>query len=184
MSVRPDLLSALPGLVADRIRPVLPELRACHGMVGGFDLEELKRVGVAAPAVLVSRLGLEAVRPMGGPHRLFHVNMAAFIVARDQLGLPRDEAMGNIASAILRLVPDANWGEPGVGPAEQVSERVLVNSAARNVTTNLAAVIWKQPIVLEPLPETETVPIQLYLGQAPNVGTGNADQYDMIGEPG
>lgn len=184
MSVRVDLLAALPGLVAERIKLALPELRECRGMVGGFDLEELKRSGLSNPAVLVSRLGLEAVRPMAGPHRLFHVNMAAFIITRDAMGLPRDVAMGNIASVILRLVPDANWGEPGVGPAEQVSERVLVNSAARNVTTNLAAVIWKQPIVLDPLPEAEAVPIQLYVGQSPNVGLGYEDQYDEVGEAG
>lgn len=184
MSVRHDLLAALPDLIADRIRPVLPELRDCKGMVGGFDLEELKRSGLAAPAVLISRLGLEAVRPVAGPHRLFHVNMAAFIITRDTMGLSRDAAMGNIAAAILRLVPDANWGEPGVGPAEQVAERILVNSAARNVTTNLAAVVWKQPVVLDPLPEAETVPIQLYLGQDPDVGPGNEDQYETIGEPG
>lgn len=184
MSVRLDLLAALPGLVADQIKTVLPGLQACKGMVGGFDLEELKRGGFPAPAVLVSRLGLEAVRPMGGPHRLFHINMAAFIVTRDAMGLPRDEAMGNIAAAILRIVPDANWGEPGIGPAEQVAERVLVNSAARNVTTNLAAVIWKQPIVLDPIPDCPKVPIQLYLGQAPRIGPGFEDHYWPVGEPG
>jgi len=183
MSVRIDLLAALPGLVADRIKLALPELSECRGMVGGFDLEELKRSGMSNPAVLVSRLRLEAVRPMAGPHRLFHINMAAFIITRDAMGLPRDVAMGNIASAILRMVPDATWGEAGVGPAEAVSERVLVNSAARNVTTNLAAVIWKQPIVLDPLPETEIVPIQLYVGQAPDIGSGNEDQYETIGGP-
>lgn len=162
MSARTDLLAVLPRLVAERIALALPELRECRAMVGGFDLEELKRSSIPAPAVLVSRLGLEAARTLTGPHRLFHVNMAAFIVTRDVMGLPRDISMGNIAAAILRLVPDACWGQPDLGPAEAVSERVLVNSAARNVTSNLAAVIWKQPIVLEPLPEGAVVPLEFY----------------------
>lgn len=184
MSLNPDLLSALPGLVAARIKLALPELVTCKGMVGGFDLGELKRQGFPAPAVLVSRIGLSQGQTMGGPQYLFNVQMAAFIVTRDAMGLPRDVAMGNIAAAILRLVPDTNWGEIGVGPAEKVAERVLVNSATRDVTTNLAAVTWVQPVALDPWPEAEVVPIQLYVGQNPEIGPGNEDKYETMGAPG
>lgn len=181
---REDLIAQLPDLIAAKIAPVLPSLRACKGMVGGFDVEELKRQGISAPAVLVSRLGIEQHKNMAGPHRLFAISMAAFIVTRDTMGLPRDIAAANIASALLRMIPDANWGEPGVGPAEDVEERVLVTRAARDATASLSAVIWRQPVVLEPLPASDPLPIQLYLGQAPNVGPGFEDDYDTIGEPG
>lgn len=181
---REDLIAQLPSLIAARIATVLPDLRDCKGMVGGFDVAELKRKGFAAPAVLVSRLGIEQHKTMAGPHRLFAISMAAFIVTRDAMGLPRDIAAANIASALLRLIPDTNWGEAGVGPAEAVEERVLVTRAAREVTASLSAVIWRQPVALEALPASDPLPIQLYLGQAPKVGPGHEGDYDTIGEPG
>lgn len=181
---REDLIARLPDLIAAQVATVLPDLRVCKGMVGGFDVAELKRQGFAAPAVLVSRLGIEHRQTLAGPHRLFAISMAAFIVTRDAMGLPRDIAAANIASALLRMIPDANWGEPGVGPAEDVEERVLVTRAARDVTASLSAVIWRQPVALEPLPGSDPLPIQLYVGQEPRVGPGFEEDYDTIGEPG
>lgn len=181
---REDLIAQLPDLVAAQIKLILPELRLCKGMVGGFDVEELKRQGLAAPAVLVSRLGIDQRQTLGGPHRLFTVTMAAFVVTRDTMGLPRDIAAANIVQALLRRIPDAVWSEPGVGPAEDVEERVLVTRAARDVTASLSAVMWRQPVALEALPEAEPVEIQLYLGQAPQVGPGFEGDYTPIGEPG
>jgi len=181
---REDLIAQLPDLIAVKVAALLPALRLCKGMVGGFDVAELKRQGFQAPAVLVSRLGVDTMKPLAGPHRLYSVSMAAFVVTRDVMGLPRDIAAANIVSGLLRLVPDANWGEPGVGPAEDVEERVLVTRAARDATASLSAVIWRQPVALEALPATEPLPIQLYVGQAPNVGPGFEGDYDTIGEPG
>lgn len=166
MSAAPqaDLLAGLPDLVADRIKLRLPELRQCKGMVGGFDLEELKRQGIQAPAVLVSRLGVTPLPTLAGPHRRYAVSMAAFIVTRDTMGLSRDIALGNISSTLLQMVPDHCWGIAGVGPADKVEERVLVNRDARQVTAALAAIVWQQPVTLTPLPEAEPVPVELYLG--------------------
>ncbi|MGP9788944.1 hypothetical protein [Roseinatronobacter sp. NSM] len=159
-----DLLAQLPDLIADRIKLRLPDLRQCKGMVGGFDLEELKRQGIQAPAVLVSRLGVAPMPTLAGPHRRYAVSMAAFIVTRDAMGLSRDIALGNIASVLLQVVPDNCWQIAGVGPADKVEERVLVNRDARQATAALAAIVWQQPLTLTPHPDATPMPVELYLG--------------------
>lgn len=159
---REDLLAQLPALIAVAIKETLPHLQDCSGMVGGFDIEELKRQGLRAPAVRVSRLGVSAMSGYAGPHRRFGVGMAAFVITKDQMGLPRDIAMSNIVAALLQMIPDNCWGETGVGAAEQVEERVLVNREARQITASLSAVTWRQPVTLAPLPEGEALPIEFY----------------------
>lgn len=159
---RDDLLAELPNLIASQISAALPELQTCAGMLGGFDIEELKRQGLKAPAVLVSRLGVTHTTGFAGPHRRVAVAMAAFVVTRDQLGLKREIALGNISSTLLRMVPDNCWGLAGVGPADQVAERVLVNREARSVTAALSAVTWNQMVTLAPLPDSEIIPIEFY----------------------
>lgn len=161
---REDLLAALPDLVAERIEDHMPRLKTCEGMLGGFDLDELKRSGLASPAVLVSRLGVRPRDTLAGPHRRVTLAMAAFVVTRDEMGLKRDTALSNITSALLNLVPDECWGLAGVGEAERVEERVLINRAARQATASLAVVTWDQPVTLAALPEGTVLRPELYLG--------------------
>lgn len=165
--IRPDLLGALPDLVADRIAAVLPGLRTCRGMTGGFDLEELKRQSLAAPAVLVSRLAITPRPATAGPRRLWTVAMAAFVVTRDSATLKRDAAAAAITQALLELIPDANWGEPGLGPAERAEARVLVGQGAREITAHLSAVTWDQPVTFGPNLTEAPLPIELYVGGEP-----------------
>ena len=66
---RADLLAALPDLIAERIKVTLPELKTCKGQAGRFDLEALKKKSIAAPAVLISNLGLRRARPSPAPVR-------------------------------------------------------------------------------------------------------------------
>lgn len=164
---RHDLLAALPDLVAARIHTVLPGLRTCRGMAGAFDLEELKRQSLVAPAVLVSCLAVTPRKTLAGPHRLWTAAMAAFVVTRDAPGLKRDAAAGAIVQALLGLIPDSHWAEPGLGPAEGVEARVMVGQGAREITAHLSAVSWDQPVTFAPLPEAPVVPIEIYVGGEP-----------------
>jgi hypothetical protein len=181
-ATRPDLLAALPGLVAARIRLVLPGLRECRGIAGRFNLDMLKARGVAAPAVLVSRLRLRQDQTFAGPHHTFIVQMGAFIVARDELGLGRDEAVANIAQALLQLIPDTLWGLPAdLGPAQDVAEEPILSVSTESRAIALSAVTWSQPVALRGLPEALAITPQLYLGQAPRIGAAFEDDYELIG---
>lgn len=164
---RPDLLAALPELVATRIHTVLPGLRTCRGMAGAFDLEELKRQSLAAPAVLVSCLAVTPRQALAGPHRTWTAAMAAFVVTRDAPGLKRDAAAAAIVQTLLGLIPDNHWAEPGVGPAERVEARVMVGQGAREITAHLSAVSWEQPLTFAALPAAAVVPLAIYVGGEP-----------------
>ncbi|MFN4058219.1 MAG: hypothetical protein ACK4HW_08560 [Roseinatronobacter sp.] len=159
-----SLLSDLPGVIAAAIHAHLPDLAECVPMLGGFDLDELKRTSVKAPAIRVTRLGLRPRDTRAGPHRRFDAMMAAFVITRDRTGLPRDAALSNLTAALLALIPDNRWGTEGIGEAQDAEERVLINGAARGVALSLAAVTWVQPVTLAPLPEGVALPLELYLG--------------------
>lgn len=178
---RPDLLAALPGLIAARIHILLPGLRQCEGMAGRFDLDELKTVQARAPAVLVSRLGSTMPRPLAGPHYIYALRMAAFVVTRDALDLQRDLAAASICQALLQRIPDAAWGLGGVGPATDVADQSLSGAALKAKGISLWAVSWTQPVTLSPLPAQSVIPVALYVGQAPWIGAAHEDDYDLVG---
>lgn len=167
MTLRPDLLAALPGIVAERLHEVLPGLRDCAGMAGGFDLADLKREGIAAPAVRVSVLGVAPLGAEAGPRRRWVASMAAYIVTRDTMGLPRDAAALAIGQTLLATIPDQTWSEPGLGPAERPELRVIVGRGAREIALHLSAVTWRQPLVFEALDPGTPLPIEVYVGGAP-----------------
>ncbi len=178
-----DLLARLPEIIAARIRVVLPGLRDCRGMAGRFDLDQLKQRGVAAPAVLVSRLRIRQDQTVAGPLYLWQVQMVAFILTREELGLPRDVAAANIAQVLLRLIPDQVWGRPGdLGAAFDVAEEPLITAGSEKQALSLSAVTWTQPISLAGMPVAPAIVPELYLGQAPRIGAAFEKDYDLIGD--
>lgn len=179
--IRPDLLSDLPEMIAGEVKTVLPELRDCKGMAGPFNLEELKVKGVAAPAVFVSVLGLRPDAGFTGSVPSWKIDMAAYVVTKDSLGLPRDLAAANICQSLLVLIPNKNWGEDGLGEAEKVAARSLVTAAMKKLTTSLWAVTWEQPVVLHGQDNAAPMPIELYVGQSPDIGAGHEGDYELIG---
>ena len=176
------LLSSLPELVAAGIAVALPGLRDCRGFAGRLDPKVIKARGIAAPAVLVSRLRLRQDRTLAGPHHTFRAQMAAFILCKDELGLPRDIGAANIAQRLLTLIPEADWGQPDhLMPAEAVTEEPLVSADSDGLGMALTAVTWEQVIALSPLPTPEALRPALYLGQAPLIGAAHVDAYELMG---
>lgn len=178
---RPDLLAALPGCAAESIRAVLPQLRDCRGIAGRLNLDEVKRRGINAPAVLVSRLGARQVQALAGPLHVFEVSMAAFVVTRDAVGLPREDAAQAITAALLRLVPENTWRQVGVGPAEKVAEQALATTDTEKSAISLWAVTWVQNVTLQDRPAPGEIAPELYLGQAPLIGAAHEADYERIG---
>lgn len=176
-----DFLASLPGAIAAELRELLPGLRQCEGMEGRFDLDELKTVTARAPAVLVARLGASMPRPLAGPHWHYHLRMAAFVVTKDTLDLRRDLAAGAICQALLRRIPGATWGLAACGDARDVADQSLSGAALKAKGIALWAVTWTQPVVLADLPEDVPVALELYVGQAPEIGAAHEDDYVRIG---
>lgn len=178
----PDLLGSLPATIAGGIATVLPGLKECRAIAGRLNVDQLRQLGVKTPAVLVSRLRARQDRSYAGPHRTFRLQMAAFILCKDELGLPRDLAAANIAQVLLNLIPDQQWGLPDdVMPAEAVCEEPLVSVEANKSGLALTAVTWEQVAALAPFPSPEPISPELYLGQAPAIGAGHEGDYELIG---
>lgn len=146
MSGSPALLSGLPQLVCDQVDVILPDLKKCAPHEGKFNLEELKKSGVASPAVLISVLGAKQGRSLAGHSIEFPLSMAAYVIAKDGLGAPRDVRAMNICQALLSLIPEQNWGEAALGRAHNVNLHSLITGKSRDVTVSLWAVTWTQPV--------------------------------------
>lgn len=179
----PDLLATLPATVAAAIHAALPGLRDCRGIAGRLNVEQIRQLGIKTPAVLVSRLRSVQDKTYGGPHRTFRLQMAAFILCKDELGLPRDLAAANIAQVLLTLVPDQQWGLiDDLMPAEAVTEEPLVSIEANKQGLALTAVLWEQVAALTPFSTAEAITPEVYLGQAPEIGAAHEDDYERIGD--
>lgn len=180
-AARTTLLSELPELIAGEIKLVFPDLRQCEGMAGPFNLEDLKATGIKAPAVLVSMLGLRQDKTFSGAVQSYAMDMAAYVVTKDALGLPRDDAAANICQGLLAMIPDEIWGQEDLGAAQKVGARSLVTRAVKKMTASLWAVTWSQPVTFRGEDFVGAQPIELYVGQSPDVGADHEADYELIG---
>lgn len=176
----PDLLGTLPATIAHAIKAALPGLRDCRAIAGRLDVGQIKQLGIKTPAVLVSRLRLRQDKTHAGPHHGFRVQMAAFILCKDELGLQRDLAAANIAQVLLTLIPENQWGLfDDVAPAEAVAEEPLVSIEANKQGLALTAVTWEQIIAVSPFPAPEPISPKLYVSMS--VSGESASDHEQIG---
>jgi len=179
MSISPTLLSDLPQSICAKIKEGLPHLNTCKAIEGKFDLTELKRQGLASPAVLVSVLGGKQDVTYAGSAYSFALSMAAYVVTRDSMGLPRAQAAAAILQSLMGLIPGETWGDPALGAAQDVKMTCLVSSKVQSNAVSLWAVTWTQPITLF-CDVPQIVPIELYVADAPNTGADRtADDFSL-----
>jgi hypothetical protein len=180
---RPDLLFALPSIAADRIAAAMPGLRTCIGFSGRLTVARLKEHAVAAPAVLVVRLGAVQSQTYAGPARTWTVRMAAFVVTKDMLGAEgrRDEQAGRIAQVLLGLIPETTWGLDGfVGAAERLSEEPLITEDSEKAATALHVITWQHEVSLGWQDDAAPINPEVWLGYAPDIGAAHEDDYDLV----
>lgn len=175
-----QILADLPKTICEEIQIHLPNLKQCEPHAGKFNLEELKKAGVKAPAVRVSILGAGQDTTFGTDHS-FMLSMAAYVVTKDGLGLKRDVAAANICQALLQIVPGQDWGFDPVGEARSVKMHSLVTSKSKDVGASLWAVTWDQPITFTPRPATAPLGVELYVGHAPGGIALAVDDYVEFG---
>lgn len=182
VATSPDLLGTLPATIADAIHAALPGLRECRGIAGRLNVEQIRQLGIKTPAVLVSRLRARQDKAYAGPHHTFRLQMAAFILCKDELGLPRDLAAANIAQLLLNLIADQQWGLiDDVLPAEALAEEPLVSIEANKQGLALTVITWDQVVALTPFPVSAPIPPEVYLGQSPEIGAAHEADYELIG---
>ena len=139
MTTPPDLLAGLSTRIAGIINAHLAGLATCKGVTGRLDLEALKTTTFPAPAVVVSRIGMGQAEGYSGPAWSYDLQMAAFVITIDKLGLRRDEANAAICQQLLGLIPGRVWALPDyLGGARNVQETAQHTSAVTHSITDVA----------------------------------------------
>jgi len=172
-----EFLPNAAALIAARLKTALPALRECKEHPGRFTEDEIKRMAVRTPSVRVALLG---VNPRPGEEHL-SLDLAAFIVTTDAVGLPRHRSAQAIMARIIGEMRFKNWGELCFGRGELVDARNLYNGNHASRGVSLWAVRWRQPLAWMPEPVEASKIERLYVGQAPKIGADHVDDYTRIG---
>lgn len=161
-------MTALPAptpiIVRDRIVAELSRrmttIRSVEAHGGTFDMDEVKRFALAAPAVRVAMLGIGRISRYGTGELLAPVNFAAVCVARDEAKagvgvIPKDIGCAAIAAQATLIVDGNRWGwaasgdGPGmVGVPEELQAENLYSGQIDKTGVALWQVTWTQVIRL------------------------------------
>ena len=173
------LLSDLPQTICDHIKTRLPDLAECKPDAGKFSLEELKRKALRSPSVLISVLGAKQDTTFAGGANSFMLQMAGYVVVKNQLGTQRDQQAANICQVLLSIIPGQRWKLDAIGEARSVRMYTLVSSKSKDNAVSLWAVTWDQPISFF---QHENGPLgaELYVAQVPEGETAGSDDYTQI----
>lgn len=161
------LFSVVLKNIEKAVKARLPKLKTVETMAGRFTVDDLKKGGIPAPAVLLSLTHIRTGKSHLSGALKYEMYLTAFVITKDTLGLPRDEAALNISQALLSLIQNNRFGHELLGSAEKLSIESLINSKVRSFTQSLWAVSWVQPFVMEPVCEGETDPA-LYIDLSVN----------------
>lgn len=174
-----DLSSA----VVTDLKGKFPALKACATHPGRFDLTEIKRVAIKAPAILVACLGVPKLDEAGTEEKDVELVMAAFVLTKDQKGLPRDVGALNIVEALLTHIPMRKWGMTGLGPASKIAAENLYSGEIDRTGVALWAVSFRHKIRIgENIWEAESgvLPDTVYAGYEPDVGLEHEPDYEEV----
>lgn len=164
--------------IVDQVKATFPELRECSGHAGRFDLEELKRFLLSAPAVRVAVVSVRNIEGTGTGQARGDADMAAFIVTRDTSKLPKEDAAMAMADSLAPLVVENDWGLAGAGAARDVKAQNLYSAAIDRTGVALWAVSWSQQVELGTLVgEDGVVPTAIYASMAPDIGLEHKGDY-------
>lgn len=136
--------------ILEQLRQALPALREVTPGRGRIDAAELQRLVLAAPCLSMAVLGLRNVQFEPGQGVCADVQIAAFLVARNQPGTPRGDAILALAQGVVSTVSGNLWGL-----SDSVSEPVdcradnLYSAAVDSKGLALWAVPWRQRFVLD-----------------------------------
>jgi hypothetical protein len=174
----PHLLQAVLAEIGRR----LPELRDTGTHPSPLDATELQRLALALPAVRLVHLGADQVEPVESGEIDAELRLAAFTVTGEAPGLHREAAAAAIVEALLTLIPGQRWGETTAHPAREATAANLTTEGVAHLGLALWEVAWRQKVRLGQaiLSGDGTLPTELYLGFAPEIGRAHEPRYVRI----
>lgn len=141
-------LTALRQAIVDRLALELPMLRTCRAHQGRFDVDEIKRIYTAMPAVLVVLLGAQPVTVEG--HVVTpQLRWGAFVVTGAGAGpAGRDDQALTIIDALMRIVPVERWGSSDCKRPTDLRFENLYTGEVDRQAMSLWLVSWNQRVDL------------------------------------
>ena len=136
-------LNAFRAAVVATIAARMPHLRECEEQFGRFDLDELERTPVRAPAV---RVAVIRARCGGEPNGQVSADLhcAAFVVTD---GRDRDASAWAIAEAIVTMLHSGQmWGLTRVASPSHIDITPSVRLDLKQRGVSIAAVEWRQTV--------------------------------------
>lgn len=176
-------LIAMQGKVVAAISALMPELEECKAHPGRFTREELEKFRVKSPSVHVAIPALRDPVSSDGNVQC-SVKTVLVLTAKNtvddaDVALSRSEAALNMVAAIMGMLPTALLGK-GVGPAQDIAADNLYGSADEKQGIAMWAVHWTNIVTLTSKVEDRVLPTELYLGFAPDIGTGHEADYVQL----
>jgi phage gp37-like protein len=168
--------------IVTTIKDLMPELRSVETHGGVFGAGELKRFATKAPGIRVALLSVDDPKPQSGGAVQWRAKCVAYVMTKNRGGLKRDVAALNIVTALVAHINDHRFGLTFVTPAKPVTARTLYSGELDKSGITLWAVQWFQTIELVSLADEDgTIPTDLYIGIAPDIGADHEEDYIHVG---
>ncbi len=151
LSMRDDIVETLgDGALGD----LSVKVRAHAGRMDSK--EELLRIAMSAPCVLIACLGfprntLQSGQPRAG------ARWGAYVITRGAVDEKRDAAALAIVEVLLANIMGNRWGVAGAGNPDGLRAENLYSAKIDNQGVAMWAVTWTQDIDLSPLVDPETL---------------------------
>ncbi|WP_246480016.1 hypothetical protein [Kaustia mangrovi] len=149
--------------IADLLDAIVAELGALDGIEdcdrhgGRFDVAELKRFAVKAPAIRVAALGIRAVSQVDTGEQDARLRIGAFIATKDRPERTRDDAALAYVQRVIETAQLGRWGQLKVHPARDLTAESLYSGEVQTTGIALWGVVWTQTVRIGD-PDTEIAP--------------------------
>jgi phage gp37-like protein len=142
-----SLLGLRAAIVAG-CKAAVPSLRTCEAHGGRFAPEDLKRYATGAPAVLVACLGAVSVEQTAEGEADGMLRWAAFVLATDKAGHPRDAGALAVVEALLSRIPGNRFADAANTIPYDLRADNLYSGAVDKLGIALWAITWRQGTTL------------------------------------
>lgn len=143
MPLLDDLLNAVCASLA-----TISGVKDCDLTGGRFDLGELRKFAVKAPAIRVACLGIAEVRQADTGEFDARASIGAFIVTKDGTGVSRETQALLIVPEVIKRSQLGRWGTLKVHPGRDVSAENLYSGTLQSTGASIWGVAWKQGVRL------------------------------------
>ena len=147
-------LSDLRDAVVSTLQTLLPAAISVEPHGGTFDLEELKRIALTAPAVRIAVVGAHHDKRWKDGRWAVPVHLAAVIVTRDTVKagakLSRDAAALILSTAVQIAIAGNRFGLEGVYPPDGVDARNEYSGSVDKLGVALWQVTWSSTMLIRP----------------------------------